>query len=71
MERTKFYSKDELSRELGISEKTLGNRIKEHDDTTLRALYKERRLFSHSEREYILDKIHHHQIHNPDQRGRG
>lgn len=54
MEHEKFYSKQALAFELGISLKTMGQRIKNHEDEDLKDLYKEKRLFSPAERMYIL-----------------
>lgn len=57
MEHEKFYSKQALAFEIGISLKTLGQRIKNNEDEALRNLYKVKRLLSPAERLYILQKL--------------
>lgn len=58
MERTQFYSKEEIARDMGISMKTLLRRIDSQEDDLLKAFYRKQRLFSCAEREYILDRMH-------------
>ena len=57
MERTQFYSKDEIARELGISLKTLLRRVNGQQDEALKTYYKGQRLFSAAKKQYLLDHI--------------
>ncbi|MBL0111155.1 MAG: hypothetical protein IPP42_09950 [Saprospiraceae bacterium] len=59
MERTQFYLKEELARELGISLKTLLKRVNIQNDEELKAYYRSQRLFYAIEKQYILDHIQH------------
>lgn len=57
MEHEKFYSKQALAFEIGISLKTMGQRIKKLEDGVVKELYREKRLFSPAERRIILKSL--------------
>ncbi|MBL0111150.1 MAG: hypothetical protein IPP42_09925 [Saprospiraceae bacterium] len=58
MERTQFYSKEEIARDLGISLKTLLRRVTDLNDEALMIHYRKQRLFFHVQSgDYILDRI--------------
>lgn len=70
MERTQFYSKEEIARDLGISLKTLLRRVTDLNDEALMIHYRKQRLFSCSERQYILDRINQY-VNSTDPAGGG
>lgn len=60
MERTKFYTKEEIAEPLGISMTLVNHRIHKMNDPALLHLYHSQKNFSTSEYEYIIKRLHGH-----------
>ncbi|GEM_PF-3093575 len=60
MERTKFYTKDEITEALGISMSLVNHRIHKVNDPELLHLYHSQKYFSKAEYEYIIRRLHGH-----------
>lgn len=60
MERTKFYTKEEIAEALGISMTLVNQRIHKVNDHALLDLYHSQKNFSTAEYEYIIKRLHGH-----------